>query len=124
MEQVWQAFHDRHRTEYGHAFEGAPIEIVTVKMRGLGEVEKLGTPPEATGSAEASPVGHGQCVFRVEDKLQVFETPYFDRTDLPVGQSMQGPAILLQTDSTTVVPPDWSFEVDRFANVVMTHDGQ
>lgn len=124
LEQVWQAFHDRHRTEYGHAFEGAPIEIVTVKMRGLGEVEKLGTPPEATGRAEARPVGHGQCVFRVEDKLQVFETPYFDRTDLPVGQSMQGPAILLQTDSTTVVPPDWSFEVDRFANVVMTHDGQ
>lgn len=124
LEQVWQAFHDRHRAEYGHAFERAPIEIVTVKLRGLGEVEKLGTPPEAKGPAVASPVGQGQCVFRVDDALQSFETPYFDRTDLPVGVPMQGPAILLQTDSTTVVPPDWSFEVDRFANVVMTRIGE
>ncbi|TDK44511.1 hydantoinase/oxoprolinase family protein [Antarcticimicrobium luteum] len=124
LEQVWQAFHDRHRAEYGHAFEQAPVEIVTVKLRGLGEVEKLGTPPGAKGPAVASPVGQGQCVFRVDDALQSFETPYFDRTDLPVGVPMQGPAILLQTDSTTVVPPDWSFEVDRFANVVMTRNGE
>ncbi len=124
LEQVWQAFHDRHRAEYGHAFEAAPIEIVTVKLRGLGEVEKLGTPPEATGPDAASPVGQGQCVFRIEDALQSFETPYFDRSALPVGVAMQGPAILLQTDSTTVVPPDWHFEVDRFANVVMTRDGE
>lgn len=124
LEQVWQAFHDRHRAEYGHAFESAPIEIVTVKLRGLGEVDKLGTPPEAKGAAKAEPVGQGQCVFRVEDVLKSFETPYYDRIDLPVGEPMQGPAILLQTDSTTVVPPDWRFEVDRFANVVMTRTGE
>ncbi|GAA6202972.1 hydantoinase/oxoprolinase family protein [Aquicoccus sp. SU-CL01552] len=124
LEQVWQAFHDRHRAEYGHAFEQAPIEIVTVKLRGLGEVEKLGTPPEAEGPVAASSVGQGQCVFRVDETLKSFETPYYDRTCLPVGEPMQGPAILLQTDSTTVVPPDWSFEVDRFANVVMTRNGE
>ncbi|TDE38922.1 hydantoinase/oxoprolinase family protein [Antarcticimicrobium sediminis] len=122
LQQVWQAFHERHRAEYGHAFEAAPIEIVTVKLRGLGEVEKLGTPPEAKGSVAASPVGQGHCVFRVDDVLKSFETPYYDRSDLPVGERMQGPAILLQTDSTTMVPPNWSFEVDRFANVVMTRD--
>lgn len=122
LEQVWTAFHERHRAEYGHAFEAAPIEIVTVKVRGLGEVEKLGVPPEATTGGMARPVGEGRCVFRVDDKLESFETPYFDRIDLPVGQAIQGPAILLQTDSTTVVPPDWKFEQDRFGNVVMTRD--
>lgn len=122
LESVWQAFHDRHRAEYGHAFEAAPIEIVTVKLRGLGEVDKLGTPPEATGPEAASPVGQGVCVFRVNEALQEFETPYFDRAALPVGQSIAGPAILLQTDSTTVVPPGWSFKVDHAGNVVMTHN--
>ncbi len=122
LEQVWKAFHDRHRAEYGHAFEAAPIEIVTVKVRGIGEVEKLGTPPEATKTGQAEPVGQGRCVFRVEDQLRSFETPYYERSALPVGQSLEGPAILLQTDSTTVVPPGWHFETDRFGNVVMTHD--
>ena len=122
LEKVWAAFHERHRAEYGHAFEASPIEIVTVKVRGIGEVDKLGTPPEAAASGSADPVGRGRCVFRVEDKLQSFDTPYYERATLPAGQRFHGPAILLQTDSTTVVPPDWSFEVDRFGNVVMTRD--
>lgn len=122
LEQVCQNFHDRHRAEYGHAFETGPIEIVTVKVRGLGEVDKLGTPPLAQGGGSAEPMGHGECVFRVEAKLQTFQTPYYDRALLPTGQKMSGPAILLQTDSTTVVPPGWRFAVDEFANVLMTRE--
>lgn len=122
LQQVWQDFHDRHRAEYGHAFEASPIEIVTVKVRGLGEVDKLGTPPLAQDGGSTEPVGHGDCVFRVEDALQTFETPYYDRASLTTGQEMSGPAILLQTDSTTVVPPGWRFAVDKYANVLMTHE--
>lgn len=122
LELVWRDFHERHRAEYGHAFEAAPIEIVTVKVRGLGEVDKLGTPPEVAAGGSAEPVGRGTCVFRVDDVLSNFDTPYYDRAALPVNVPVRGPAILLQTDSTTVVPPDWRFEADRFGNVIMTHE--
>jgi len=122
LETVWQEFHEKHRAEYGHAFEAAPIEIVTVKVRGIGEVDKLGTPPEVGAGGTVTPVGQGRCVFRVNDELSSFETPYYDRSALPAGHAIHGPAILLQADSTTVVPPDWSFEVDRFGNVVMSRD--
>lgn len=122
LEPVWQAFHARHRAEYGHAFEASAIEIVTVKVRGIGEVEKLGVPSVYTGAAEARQIGAGSCVFRVNDVLAAYETPYFDRTSLPVGQVFHGPAILLQTDSTTVVPPGWTYHADRFGNVRMSRD--
>ncbi|AGI74118.1 hydantoin utilization protein A [Octadecabacter arcticus 238] len=122
LEQVWQDFHDRHRAEYGHAFEASPIEIVTIKVRGLGEVDKLGTPPEISVTGDATPVGQRRCVFRIAEELQTFDTPYYDRASFPVGHCMDGPAILLQTDSTTVVPPGWRFHVDKFANVLMTRE--
>ena len=122
LEPVWQAFHARHRAEYGHAFEASAIEIVTVKVRGIGEVEKLGVPSVYTGAAEARQIGAGSCVFRVNDVLAAYETPYFDRTSLPVGCEFHGPAILLQTDSTTVVPPGWTYHADRFGNVRMSRD--
>jgi len=122
LEQVWQAFHARHREEYGHAFEASPIEIVTVKVRGIGEVDKLGKPAAYVGADAARQVASGQCVFRVDDVLGSYETPYFDRMTLPVDQPMHGPAILLQTDSTTVVPPGWTYHADRFGNVRMTRD--
>ncbi len=122
LEEVWQAFHKRHRDEYGHAFEASPIEIVTVKVRGIGEVEKLGSPSAYAGATAAKNVGSGKCVFRVNDVLGSYDTPYFDRTTLPVDQVFVGPAILLQTDSTTVVPPGWTFHADRFGNVRMTRE--
>lgn len=122
LEAVWEAFHNRHRDEYGHSFEASPIEIVTVKVRGIGEVEKLGEPTAYVGSAEAVVIGSGRCVFRVNDVLETFDTPYINRTTLPVGQELRGPAILLQADTTTVVPPGWSYLADRFGNVRMMRD--
>lgn len=122
LEKVWQAFHARHRDEYGHAFESSPIEIVTIKVRGIGEVDKLDQPSAYLWADEARQVASGQCVFRVDDVLRSYETPYFDRMTLPVDSTMHGPAILLQTDSTTVVPPGWTYHADRFGNVRMTRD--
>jgi N-methylhydantoinase A len=122
LEAVWEAFHNRHRDEYGHSFEASPIEIVTVKVRGIGEVEKLGEPTAYVGAAEAVAIGSGRCVFRVNDVLETFDTPYINRTTLPVGQELRGPAILLQADTTTVVPPGWSYLADRFGNVRMMRD--
>jgi len=119
LETVWKAFHDQHRREYGHAFEQSPIEIVTIKVRGLGEVDKLSTLPQSDATGTAEPVGTGRCVFRVNDALDTYETPYYRRDQLVPGQQLNGPAILLQQDSTTVVPPDWSFRADTYGNILM-----
>ena len=124
LETVWRAFHDRHREEYGHAFEASPIEIVTVKVRGLGMVDKLAEPPAYTVSGEPRQVGAGRCVFRFEDELKTYDTPHFERTSLPVDRKFSGPAILLQTDTTTVVPPGWTYWADRFGNVRMSRENQ
>lgn len=119
LETVWHAFHEQHRKEYGHAFEQSPIEIVTIKVRGLGEIKKLSTLPESAASGPTEPVGTGQCVFRVADELDTYKTPYYRRDQLVPGQRLSGPAILLQQDSTTVVPPDWSFAADKYGNILM-----
>ncbi len=123
LKTVWQAFHDQHRKEYGHAFERSPIEIVTVKIRGLGDVEKLTRLPQHGTLKNAEPVGTGQCIFRVNDTLNTFETPYYRRTDLGAGQRHKGPAIILQKDSTTVVPPDWTFAADGYGNILLERVG-
>ncbi|MEM8664321.1 MAG: hydantoinase/oxoprolinase family protein [Pseudomonadota bacterium] len=122
LDIVWNAFHERHREEYGHAFDASPIEIVTVRLRGVGKVDKLHEPPDGAAGAEARRVGSGRCVFRVEGELKSFDTPYFDRATFPVEEPHEGPAILLQTDSTTVVPPGWTFRADRAGNIHMTAD--
>ena len=124
LESVWSAFHDRHREEYGHAFEASPIEIVTVKVRGVGIVDKLAEPPAYAVTGEPKQVGSGRCVFRVNDELKTYDTPHIERTSLPVDRRFSGPAILLQTDTTTVVPPGWTYSADHHGNVRMTRDNK
>jgi N-methylhydantoinase A/oxoprolinase/acetone carboxylase beta subunit len=46
-------------------------------------------------------------------------TRYYDRAALRAGNRLEGPAIVLQYDSTTVVPPGMAAHVDRFGNILI-----
>ena len=47
------------------------------------------------------------------------DTPVYDRDALPIGVSIQGPAIVNQMDATTVVEPDSVMTVDEFGNLMI-----
>ena len=43
----------------------------------------------------------------------------FDRDRLPPGQPMNGPALIEEGGSTTLVPPGWSAELDAVGCLLM-----
>jgi N-methylhydantoinase A/oxoprolinase/acetone carboxylase beta subunit len=49
-------------------------------------------------------------------------TPFYRRSDLPLEQPIVGPAIVLQTDSTTVVPPGTTLIAEIGGNLILTID--
>ena len=46
-------------------------------------------------------------------------TRFYDRAALKAGNRLEGPAIVNQYDSTTVIPPGLTAHVDRFGNIVI-----
>ena len=48
------------------------------------------------------------------------ETPVYHREPLNPGSVIQGPALLEQMDSTIVLEPDDTMEVDPFGNLILT----
>jgi len=46
------------------------------------------------------------------------QVPVYDRSALATGQSMAGPAIIEERETTIVIPPGWSATVDAFGCVV------
>jgi N-methylhydantoinase A len=124
LEEIWNRFHEAHEREYGHAFPTNPIEIVNVRVIGVGQmpkITKLAAPEGAT--LEKARVRTGQCVFRIDGELRSFETSFYRRHLLPVGETFKGPAIVLQKDSTTVVPPGCSAINDPAGNLILTIAG-
>ena len=113
LESSLQQFHQLHEDEYGHSFPGNPIELVNIRLIGIGPVTKIDVPPEpVSGNLEDALIKTDNTVFRINEELSEFETAFYHREKLPVNQSIDGPAIVLQTDTTTVVPPDCTFSVD------------
>jgi N-methylhydantoinase A/oxoprolinase/acetone carboxylase beta subunit len=47
-------------------------------------------------------------------------TPFYRRHLLPLEQPIAGPAIVLQTDSTTVVPPATTLVAEAGGNLILT----
>ena len=115
-------FHEQHRAEYGHAFADSVIEIVNLRVTGFGPRPKLGKPPASPkgGSLEAALVHRSPVVFRAADGKPIApETPFLRRDLLPIAESIPGPAIILQTDSTTVVPPGCTITADIGGNLII-----
>ena len=48
---------------------------------------------------------------------EAVETPVYERSDLPAGVRFEGPAVIDQLDTTTLVPPGVRAEVDEYLNI-------
>jgi N-methylhydantoinase A/oxoprolinase/acetone carboxylase beta subunit len=117
-------FHARHQAEYGHGFSGEAVEIVNLRLTATAPAEKLrSVPPPRSGSLAGALVTRAPCVFRTPQGLRRFDTPRYERVRLPIEERIPGPAIILQTDSTTVAPPNAHCIADRRGNLTIHLEG-
>ncbi len=121
IEKVRASFHDIHEREYSRRFEESDIEIPNIRVRGIGLMPNLTTLEVAHGpvSPEAALRYERDAWFRVRGELVQVPTRYYERAALQAGNRLEGPAIVNQYDSTTVVPPGLAAHVDRFGNIVI-----
>ncbi len=80
------------------------------------ELDSLMNPDDRVSSLEDARIGTREIWFGGK----TYETPIYRREKLPLGIRFDGPAILEQLDTTIVVGPPDSVEVDGFANVILT----
>jgi N-methylhydantoinase A/oxoprolinase/acetone carboxylase beta subunit len=114
-------FHAAHRAEYGHAFPESVVEIVNLRVTGIGERPKPERPaPAAGGYLTEATLRTAEVVFAVDGVPTRLPTPVLARERLPLGQPIPGPAIVVQTDTTTVVPPGCTLVADAGGNLLIT----
>jgi N-methylhydantoinase A/oxoprolinase/acetone carboxylase beta subunit len=121
VEKLRRDFDDIHEREYSRRFEEADVEIPNLRVRGIGLQPKLRA-PEAERAPEppSAALRHeGEAWFRVRGSLEQVTTRFYDRGALQVGNVLEGPSIVNQYDSTTVIPPEVSARIDRFGNIVI-----
>lgn len=108
-------FVDEYQARYQYVATGLPIEVATARVRARG-LESGIRLPEVPELPETAPACIRPVVFRDAGAV---DAAVYRREDLSVGATLLGPLVIEQMDSTTIIPPAWSVEVDKLGNLVV-----
>ena len=113
--RIAEAFVEAYEREYGTTLPGARIVLVTASTiaRGLRRRRERAIP---AASASGTPDPMGTRRVHLGEWLDV---PVYSRADLGAGAAFPGPAVVEQTDTTTLVPGGLSVDVDDDLNLVV-----
>ena len=106
-------FHREHEKIYGYANPDRDVEIVTIRVRARTTVEK----PKLVRSGAAKKGKPEQRRVWTDGGWKKIHS--WKREQLS-DRTKQGPALVLDYGSTTLVPPKWNFRVDRAGNLLLT----
>ena len=104
-------FYDVHKQVYGHAFRDQLTEAVTLRLIATAEVEMLRLPDLAFGDRTDPKDAVLYTRETIFDDGKAVPTPRYDRTKLMAGDKLTGPALIVQHNSTTLLPPGYKATV-------------
>jgi N-methylhydantoinase A len=114
LAQLYESFCSLHERVYGHATKG-PATIVNLRAvhrtPQLPEFGRAGMPETVRAPRRRTIIPHASS--------SPVEATIHDRWSLRPDDRIQGPAIVEQEDTTTVVPADWHASVDAGSNLVI-----
>ena len=115
--RIVESFYAQHRLDYGYAFDDTEVELITVRVIGTDKIEPLRLRPleRANGASYESALLYSrQTTF---DDGTTADTPRYDRGQLRAGHRVAGPAVLIQHNSTVLVPPAYAAEVSEYGSL-------
>ena len=117
-----ERFHRLHHQFYGYSNPQLPMEIVNIRVRGSRRYPKV---PIARFPLQSEEPPKGAML---QEKQVFFDgrlvpTSFYLRDRLRAGNRLQGPAIVLESSSTTCVPEDFEVRIDEWQNMVIEPKG-
>lgn len=114
--EMEQAFVEVYRTQFGNTLKDMAVVLVNLRTVAVGSRSTAATSqsPQPPSSQSPRPIGRRPVHFQ-----RWHDTPVYQRDDLLPGMSIDGPAIVEQKDTTTVIEPDMSAVVDPYSNLLV-----
>ena len=114
MDAVRRRFDAAYDRQYGHSSPENRVEMANIRVAALGRLERPDSAPPAQQPARPA---------RARDVFfpgQPMRTPVLDRNGLAIGDGVDGPAIIEESTTTTLVPPGWRAAVIEGGHLSMT----
>ena len=114
-------FHANHRDLYGYSYEGKEVaELVNIGVTGLGLIKRPPVSELRVGGPDARPALKATGRIHVNQGRETADCPIYARELMLAGNTVIGPSIVEQYDSTTVIEPGWQGKIDPFGNLIIS----
>jgi N-methylhydantoinase A len=113
-------FHQRYLALFRHGYRNeTPVEIVNLRLSGIGILGRpnMSEVPQGGPNPREAYKGARLIYFK---STGVLECKIYNREKLLAGNFIEGPSVVEDYGSTTVVLPEQSARVDRFGNLILT----
>jgi N-methylhydantoinase A len=113
--RVLAEFHQLHQQRYGHSNSGQVVEIVSLRVRGLGRTEKPELKKYRIRSYKPK-ADQYSAMWLAQRKMNV---AVYDRRQLRPGAIISAPALITEYGSTTLVEIGWELKIDVWGNLLI-----
>ncbi|HET8913890.1 MAG TPA: hydantoinase B/oxoprolinase family protein [Ktedonobacteraceae bacterium] len=116
LRETLRRFHTLHQQRFGHSHPDEAVQLVAARLKAIIQPEQPELPALPVGNSDAdhARVGSRQMIFTSGS----YQAGIYDRERLLQGNRIVGPALMVQTDSTFLLPPGWVASVDAQGNLL------
>ena len=112
-------FHELHERLYTYNLPHQTVELVNLRVTALGSLPRPPSDP-AVQRAVATPQPMSIRRIRLSRRQGFVETPVYDRQQLIPGAQIEGPAVIEQPDTTTLLALGFTAQVDSRVNLIIS----
>jgi N-methylhydantoinase A len=116
FENIIKGFHEVHERLYNFKMD-VDVEMVNLRVVAVGKINKPALLEEEKEGTDSS------AAILLREKVYFdgafIDTPIYKRSLLKAGNIIEGPAIVTQYDTTTVILPDHVAEIDEYLNILI-----
>lgn len=117
LQHLISLFHDLHHTVNGHNNPNAEVEVVNLRIASYGYLDKIKT---AQNDEQIRTKPNERIIKKTVWDETWQDTSVYVTQNLSYGHQIDGPVIIEDKSSTTVVPSGFFVEIDKYKNIEMT----
>lgn len=119
FEALVKNFEAAHRQRFGFVVDSEAIELVTLRLEAVGVVRKAAIAERDAASSPTAAMPFDRRDVWLPEAAGMVACPIYRRTDLWAGHVLEGPAIIEQMDTTTLILADMTARVDAHLNLIV-----
>ncbi|MHC5052455.1 MAG: hydantoinase/oxoprolinase family protein [Planctomycetota bacterium] len=120
--RITASFHGEHNRLYGYDLEaeGTDLELINVRVRSVGRVEKPSFPELASGGKDPAGARKGRRRAYLPEERRFEEIEVYDGHRLQAGNEIAGPALVERTDTTIFISGGYEARIDGHGSCRLT----